>query len=42
VVGAIVRDPVQDRTVWLEYLVKVVNERDGWSGLYSAFRDISG
>ena len=42
VVGAIVRDPVQDRTVWLEYLETVVKERDGWSGLYSAFRDISG
>lgn len=42
VVGAIVRDPVQDRTVWLEYLETVVKERDGWSGLYKACREVSG
>jgi MoxR-like ATPase len=42
VVGAIVRDPVQDRTVWLEYLETVVKERKGWSGLYAACREISG
>ncbi len=27
--GAIVKDPVQDRVVWLEYLQTVVKERDG-------------
>jgi MoxR-like ATPase len=42
VVGAIVRDPVQDRTIWLEYLETVVKERDGWSGLYKACREVSG
>ncbi len=42
VVGAIVRDPVQDRTVWLEYLETVVKEREGWSGLYKACREVSG
>jgi hypothetical protein len=42
IVGAIVRDPVQDRTVWLEYLETVVKERDGWSGLYKACREVSG
>lgn len=42
VVGAIVRDPVQDRTVWLEYLETVVKERDGWSSLYKACREVSG
>jgi hypothetical protein len=28
--GAVVKDPVQDRVVWLEYLETVVKERDGW------------
>ena len=35
-VGAIVKDPVQDRIVWLEYLQTVVKERDGWKDLYRA------
>jgi MoxR-like ATPase len=34
--GAIVKDPVQDRVVWLEYLQTVVKERDGWKDLYRA------
>jgi MoxR-like ATPase len=34
--GAIVKDPVQDRVVWLEYLKTVVKERDGWKDLYRA------
>ncbi|WP_394841427.1 AAA family ATPase [Pendulispora brunnea] len=34
--GAIVRDPVQDRLVWLEYLKTVVKEREGWKDLYRA------
>jgi MoxR-like ATPase len=38
-VGAIVRDPVQDRVVWLEYLETVVKERRGWTDLYRAGRD---
>jgi MoxR-like ATPase len=41
-VGAIVRDPVQDRVVWLEYLETVVKERDGWRPLYRACREVSG
>jgi MoxR-like ATPase len=28
--GAIVKDPVQDRVVWKEYLETVVKDRDGW------------
>ncbi|HEY8323545.1 MAG TPA: AAA family ATPase [Ktedonobacterales bacterium] len=35
-VGAIIKDPVQDRIVWLEYLQTVVKERDGWKDLYRA------
>ena len=39
--GAIVRDPVQDRTVWVEYLETVVKERDGWRDLYRACRELA-
>jgi hypothetical protein len=38
--GAIVKDPVQDRTVWLEYLQTVVRERDGWKDLYRACHEV--
>jgi MoxR-like ATPase len=38
--GAIVKDPVQDRVVWLEYLQTVVKERDGWKDLYRACREV--
>lgn len=37
-VGAVVKDPVQDRLVFTEYLESVVKERDGWSDLYRACR----
>src|SRR5262245_60916958 len=40
-VGAIVKDPVQDRVVWLEYLETVVKERDGWKDLYRACREVT-
>ena len=38
--GAIVKDPVQDRIVWLEYLQTVVKERDGWKDLYRACHEV--
>ena len=38
-VGAVVKDPVQDRVVWLEYLETVVKERPGWKDLYRACRE---
>jgi MoxR-like ATPase len=41
IVGAVVKDPVQDRVVWLEYLETVVKERDGWKDLYRACREVS-
>jgi MoxR-like ATPase len=41
-VGAVVKDPVQDRVVWREYLETVVKERDGWRDLYRACRDAEG
>jgi MoxR-like ATPase len=37
--GAVVKDPVQDRVVWQEYLETVVKERDGWKDLYRACRE---
>jgi MoxR-like ATPase len=37
-VGAVVKDPVQDRIVWQEYLETVVKERPGWSDVYRACR----
>ncbi|MHB9023793.1 MAG: AAA family ATPase [Armatimonadota bacterium] len=39
-VGAIVKDPVQDTTVWLEYLETVAKERNGWKDLYKACREL--
>jgi hypothetical protein len=39
VVGAVVKDPIQDRVVWQEYLETVVKERDGWKDLYRACRE---
>jgi MoxR-like ATPase len=39
-VGAVVKDPVQDRIVWQEYLETVVKERDGWKDLYRACREV--
>ncbi len=42
IVGAIVKDPVQDRVVWLEYLETVVKERKGWKDLYRACKDMTG
>lgn len=39
VLGAVVKDPVQDRVVFQEYLETVVKERDGWKDLYRACRN---
>lgn len=41
VVGAIVKDPVQDRVVFKEYLETVVKEREGWKDLYRSCRELS-
>jgi MoxR-like ATPase len=38
--GAVVKDPVQDTLVWREYLETVVKERDGWKDLYRACREL--
>jgi MoxR-like ATPase len=41
IVGAVVKDPANDRTIWLEYLETVARERDGWSDFYEACRAVS-
>ena len=40
-VGAVVKDPVQDAVVWNEYLEAVVKERSDWKDLYRACREVS-
>jgi MoxR-like ATPase len=39
--GAVIKDPVQDRMVWQEYLETVVKERKGWGDLYRACRELA-
>ncbi|TIC79328.1 AAA family ATPase [Nocardioides sp. GY 10127] len=39
-VGAVVKDPLQDRIVWQEYLETVVRDRREWADLYRACRDL--
>ena len=41
IVGAVVKDPVQDKVVWQEYLETVVKTRDDWKDIYRACRDLS-
>ncbi len=38
--GAVVKDPVQDAIVWKEYLETVVKERSGWKDLYRACNEL--
>ncbi|MBL0743685.1 AAA family ATPase [Chryseolinea sp. Jin1] len=40
-VGAIVKDPVQDAVVWKEYLENVVKTREEWKDIYRACKEIS-
>lgn len=39
-VGAIVKDPVQDSVVWKEYLETVVKTREEWKDIYRACKEI--
>ncbi|MFJ4228927.1 AAA family ATPase [Paenarthrobacter nicotinovorans] len=39
-VGAVIKDPVQDRVIWQEYLETVVRNRPEWKDLYRACRDL--
>ena len=40
ILGAIVKDPVQDQATFKEYLETVVKEREGWKDLYRACREM--
>ncbi|WP_353719527.1 AAA family ATPase [Dyadobacter sp. 676] len=39
-VGAVIKDPVQDKIVFQEYMETVLKQRDGWKDLYRACRDV--
>ncbi len=40
IIGAVIKDPVQDKTIWGEYLETVIKERGEWKDLYRACRDL--
>lgn len=40
IVGAVVKDPVQDKIVWQEYLETVVKPREDWKDVYRACREL--
>jgi MoxR-like ATPase len=40
ILGAIVKDPVQDKIVMQEYMETVLKQRDGWKDIYRACREI--
>lgn len=40
-VGAVIKDPVQDGVIWREYLETVAKKRDDWKDLYKACRAVS-
>jgi MoxR-like ATPase len=39
-VGAVVKDPVQDKIVWQEYLETVVKPKENWKDLYRACKEV--
>jgi hypothetical protein len=39
-IGAIIKDPVQDKVVFQEYMETILKHRDGWKDIYRACRDI--
>ncbi|WP_109697066.1 ATP-binding protein [Chitinophaga deserti] len=40
ILGAVIKDPVQDKLVWQEYLETVVKPRSEWKDIYRACRDL--
>ncbi|MFY0256087.1 AAA family ATPase [Chitinophaga sp. 30R24] len=40
IIGAVVKDPVQDKLIWQEYLETVVKTREDWKDVYRACRDL--
>lgn len=41
IIGSVVKDPVQDKLVWQEYLETVVKPREDWKDIYRACRDLN-
>lgn len=39
-IGAVIKDPVQDKIVWQEYLETVAKERKEWKDLYRACKEL--
>ena len=39
-VGAVIKDPVQDQVVMREYLETVIKEREGWLDIYRACKEV--
>ncbi len=40
-IGAVVKDPIQDKVVWEDYLESVVKPREGWKDIYRACKEIA-
>ena len=40
--GAVIKDPVQDKVVWQEYMETIVKEREDWQDLYRAGKEYEG
>ena len=40
ILGAVVKDPVQDKIVYMEYLETVLKHREGWKDIYRACREM--
>jgi MoxR-like ATPase len=41
IIGAVIKDPVQDKIVWQEYLETVVKTREEWKDVYRACRELN-
>lgn len=40
-IGAVIKDPLHDAVIWREYLDTIVKEREEWSDLYRACRELA-
>lgn len=41
ILGSVIKDPVQDKLIWQEYLETVVKPREEWKDIYRACRDLN-
>ena len=41
IIGAVIKDPVQDKLVWQEYVETVIKNREEWKDIYRACRDLA-